>query len=99
MADVERQFDWYRDKEAMELAERYLRAVEASCTFLSDILLSAPRFAVSRLGFRNGVSLSFFISSMRIRAYEITKFHQTLKAVAASQVDRSGSSSRLGQRP
>jgi hypothetical protein len=62
MADVERQFDWYRDKEAWDVAERYLRSVEASCTFLERHPFI--RFAVSRLGFRDGVSFSFFVRSM-----------------------------------
>ena len=34
IADVERQAQWYMDKEGWELAERYLKAVEATCNLL-----------------------------------------------------------------
>jgi plasmid stabilization system protein ParE len=36
LADVERQFLWYEEKEGGNLAEQYLRAVEASCQLLNQ---------------------------------------------------------------
>jgi len=34
IADVERQFEWYVGEAAWEVAEQYLKAVEAACTLL-----------------------------------------------------------------
>jgi plasmid stabilization system protein ParE len=44
IADVDRQFDWYREKGGWALADRYLRAVEASCTFLAKHPFIGPAF-------------------------------------------------------
>ena len=44
ITDVDRQFDWYREKGGWGLADRYLRAVEASCNFLASYPLIGPGF-------------------------------------------------------
>ena len=43
IADVERQFEWYALNAAWEIAERYLKAVEATCHLLGHHPLLGPR--------------------------------------------------------
>ena len=43
VADVERQFEWYVAKAGWEVADRYLDAVQASCSLLGQHPLLGPR--------------------------------------------------------
>jgi toxin ParE1/3/4 len=35
LADVRRQYDWYAQEAGVEVADRYLQAIEATCSLLS----------------------------------------------------------------
>jgi plasmid stabilization system protein ParE len=47
ISDVERQFDWYVVNADWEIAERYLDAVEATCTLLGQHPLLGPRLGLT----------------------------------------------------
>ncbi len=43
IADVERQFEWYVDHAGWDVAERFLRSVEAACLLLGQHSQLGPR--------------------------------------------------------
>ena len=43
IADVERQFEWYAVNADWDIADRYLKAIEATCNLLNQHPLLGPR--------------------------------------------------------